>query len=427
MFRSVSTILCIVLLAAACTSESGSTTSPSPTTSEPSTTTTVAADPTRVVIDELTAITEDIRGLAFLTSPTVVFVSDEELADRVRATIDEELDPDETVRDELLLKALGLLLPGVELESLYTDLYAEQVAGYYDGEVQELVVPIGDGELSELQRLTLVHELTHALTDQYFEFADRMVELDDAQRFEEVAALSALVEGDASLTETLYLRSQSQEQQLEVLDASMEIDTTVFDQTPRFLQELLLFPYTAGYDFVTAVWESGGFTAVDQLYSSTPITTEQIYYPADFLAGEVPVIVADRALIPDGYEVAETSVWGQAAFRAMFGQALDDQVATAAAVGWGGDSYRLLWDGGSEIVFDLGFVADSTIDADEMFDTLSSFITAQIDADLEVADDGYLEFDGEDFAAVYRDGDVIRFVVATDPVVGELFVEGLER
>ena len=427
MFRSVSTILCIVLLAAACTSETGSTTSPSPTTSEPSTTTTVAADPTRVVIDELTAITEDIRGLAFLTSPTVVFVSDEELADRVRATIDEELDPDETVRDELLLKALGLLLPGVELESLYTDLYAEQVAGYYDGEVQELVVPIGDGELSELQRLTLVHELTHALTDQYFEFADRMVELDDAQRFEEVAALSALVEGDASLTETLYLRSQSQEQQMEVLDASMEIDTTVFDQTPRFLQELLLFPYTAGYDFVTAVWESGGFTAVDQLYSSTPITTEQIYYPADFLAGEVPVIVADRALIPDGYEVAETSVWGQAAFRAMFGQALDDQVATAAAVGWGGDSYRLLWDGGSEIVFDLGFVADSTIDADEMFDALSSFVTAQIDADLEVADDGYLEFDGEDFAAVYRDGDVIRFVVATDPVVGELFVEGLER
>ena len=420
-------ILCLVLLAAACTNEGESTTSTSTTAAEPSTTTTIEIDPTQIVIDELAAITEDIRGLDFLTSPTVVFVSDDELADRVRETIDEELDPDETVRDELLLKALGLLSPGVDLESLYTDLYAEQVAGYYDGEVQELVVPIGDGELSELQRLTLVHELTHALTDQYFEFADRMVELDAAQQFEEVAALSALVEGDASLTETLYLRSQSREQQLDVLDASMEIDTTVFDQTPRFLQELLLFPYTAGYDFVTAVWESGGFTAVDQLYSSTPTTTEHIYYPADFLAGEVPVIVADQELIPDGYEVAETSVWGQAAFRAMFGQALDDQVATAAAVGWGGDSYRLLWDGGSEIVFDLGFVADSTIDADEMFDTLSSFITAQIDADLEVDEDGYLEFDGEDFAAVYRDGEVIRFVVATDPAVGELFVEGLER
>ena len=356
-----------------------------------------------------------------------MFVSDDELADRVRETIDEELDPDETVRDELLLKALGLLSPGVDLESLYTDLYAEQVAGFYDGEVQELVVPIGDGELSELQRLTLVHELTHALTDQYFEFADRMVELDDAQQFEQVAALSALVEGDASLTETLYLQSQSREHQLAVLEASMEIDTTVFDQTPRFLQELLLFPYTAGYDFVTAVWESGGFTAVDQLYSSTPTTTEQIYYPADFLAGELPVIVADQELIPDGYEVAETSVWGQAAFRAMFGQALDDQVATAAAVGWGGDSYRLLWDGGSEIVFDLGFVADSTIDADEMLQTLAAFVAAQIDAELELTEDDYLEFVGEDFAAVYRDGEVIRFVVATDPAVGELFVEGLER
>jgi hypothetical protein len=420
-------ILCLVLLAAACTNEGESTTSTSTTAAEPSTTTTIEIDPIQIVIDELAAITEDIRGLDFLTSPTVVFVSDDELADRVRETIDEELDPDETVRDELLLKALGLLSPGVDLESLYTDLYAEQVAGFYDGEVQELVVPIGDGELSELQRLTLVHELTHALTDQYFEFADRMVELDDAQQFEQVAALSALVEGDASLTETLYLQSQSREHQLAVLEASMEIDTTVFDQTPRFLQELLLFPYTAGYDFVTAVWESGGFTAVDQLYSSTPTTTEQIYYPADFLAGELPVIVADQELIADGYEVAETSVWGQAAFRAMFGQALDDQVATAAAVGWGGDSYRLLWDGGSEIVFDLGFVADSTIDADEMLQTLAAFVAAQIDAELELTEDDYLEFVGEDFAAVYRDGEVIRFVVATDPAVGELFVEGLER
>jgi hypothetical protein len=170
-------ILCLVLLAAACTNEGESTTSTSTTAAEPSTTTTIEIDPIQIVIDELAAITEDIRGLDFLTSPTVVFVSDDELADRVRETIDEELDPDETVRDELLLKALGLLSPGVDLESLYTDLYAEQVAGFYDGEVQELVVPIGDGELSELQRLTLVHELTHALTDQYFEFADRMVEL----------------------------------------------------------------------------------------------------------------------------------------------------------------------------------------------------------------------------------------------------------
>ena len=111
----------------------------------------------------------------------------------------------------------------------------------------------------------------------------------------------------------------------------------------------------------------------------------------------------------------------------MFGQALDDQVATAAAVGWGGDSYRLLWDGGSEIVFDLGFVADSTIDADEMLQTLAAFVAAQIDAELELTEDDYREFVGEDFAAVYRDGEVIRFVVATDPAVGELFVEGLER
>ncbi|MDH5373385.1 MAG: hypothetical protein OEX97_10620, partial [Acidimicrobiia bacterium] len=131
------------------------------------------------------------------------------------------------------------------------------------------------------------------------------------------------------------------------------------------------------------------------------------------------------AFTPEGYEVAESSIWGQGAFRAMFGQALDDATATAAAVGWGGDVYRLLWDGADEIVFDLSYVADSPVDAAEMFDTLSEFALLQIRGEVTESEDGYLEMSGDDFALVYSGEQIIRFVVATDSDIGRLFIEEL--
>jgi hypothetical protein len=414
----------LALLAASCTSDDlpSTTTRPAPATAESSTT--IPLDPALLTIHELTGITEDLRELEFLAPPEVVLVTGEELSERVRALIVDEIDMDETHRDELLLQTLGLVEEGVDLAALYADLYSEQVAGYYDDEVGELVVPARAGDFTELQRMTLVHELTHALTDQHFDFSQQMTALDDAQRFEEAAALSAVIEGDASLTEVLYLGSLSRDAQLDVLDRSLKVETAVFDRTPRFLQELLLFPYTTGSDFVGAIWESGGFDAVNGLYRDAPTTTEHIFHPSDFLVGEPSMDVVSGSFVPEGYEIAEASTWGQAGFRAMFGQALDDRTATVAAVGWGGDAYRLLWDGADEIVFDLVFVADSTIDATEMFDTLSSFVVQQIDAEIVDIGEGFVEVSGEDFADVRIDGGVITLVVATNPEVGRLVAGG---
>jgi hypothetical protein len=211
-----------------------------------------------------------------------------------------------------------------------------------------------------------------------------------------------------------------------VLAGSLEIETEVFSRTPRFLQELLLFPYAAGADFVATIWELGGFESVNDLYEDPPTTTEHIFHPADFIAGEAPVEVTAGDFIPEGYDVVEASVWGQAAFRAMFGQALDDAVATAAAVGWGGDTYRLMWDGGSEIVFDLVYTADSSVDFSEMYETLVAFVEVQVNGEVEQIDEGLFEVSGEDFALVRTEEESIRLIVATDPEVGRLVVEWVE-
>lgn len=426
MFRRVILVLA-PLLVVGCTGATTATTVPITETTVATTTTTEARDPITVVVEDLIATTEELRGLSFLSTPVLTLVTEEELTERVRALVEDEFDQEVTARYELLLGLLGLIDPETDLGRLYSDIYAEQVAGYYDGDSKEMVVPVGDELPSPLERLILVHELTHALTDQYFEFSGRIQLLEDDQRLEEALALSALVEGDATLTETLYLWSLSGEDQQAILSAAARTDDSVLREAPRFIQELLLFPHAAGSEFVEHVWSSTGFSAIDALYGSPPITTEHIYHPADFLIGEPQERPEPGVIVPDGYTVAEQSIWGQAGFRAMFGQVLDDAAATAAAVGWGGDSYRLLWDGNEEIVFELRYVGDSSIDLREMFETLVQFAARQLAAEVGDSDEMYVEFDGDDFAYVYSDGAIVEFVAATNPEVGRLFAEAVER
>ncbi|MGZ8785880.1 MAG: hypothetical protein ACXW1Y_10010, partial [Acidimicrobiia bacterium] len=241
----------------------------------------------------------------------MTIVTDEELAARVRTQIEEELDPADLARDTAVQVLLGLIGPDVSLLDLYTDLYSEQVAGYYDGDLAEMVVP-ADAELSELQKVTLVHELTHALTDQHFAFNEVTEQLDSEDRFDELSALQALLEGDASFTELLYVTELSTEEKLQIVTDALAQDITVFGQTPRFIQDLLVFPYNEGADFVESLWSrETGFDLVNAAYLEPPTTTEQIYHPDTYRDGEK----ARSVLLPDtplaGYEVGEEAVWGE--------------------------------------------------------------------------------------------------------------------
>ena len=48
-------------------------------------------------------------------------------------------------QDALVLSTLGLLPNGFDLIDFYTELYSEQIAGYYDDEIGEMFVVQGEG------------------------------------------------------------------------------------------------------------------------------------------------------------------------------------------------------------------------------------------------------------------------------------------
>jgi hypothetical protein len=424
-------MLLLSVMVASCTVPVTVTTSTTTTTTFASTTTSTVATTTtttspeaghdQAILDEVSGLvtrTAQLRELPWDTEPQVTLVDDSQLADRVRQLIAENVDPDEITRDTGLEELLGLVPAGTDLLSLYQDLYSEQVLGFYDGDTKELVVPSNEDQLSAEQKVTLVHELTHALTDQHFSFSDMANALDDSQQYDALSALQTITEGDATLTELHYVASLTPDEQQAVIAGSLGQDTSVFDAAPAFIQDLLVFPYNAGLSLLDGLWSpSAGFSHIDEAYLDPPDTTEQVMHADKFAAREPAIDVSLPDTPLDGYAAVEQSVWGELLFHVMFAQVLGSQAADTAAGGWGGDQYRLLWNG-SDVAFVLLYAGDTQQDAKEMQSALEDYAAAAMAVSSPHADGVGRRFTGDAYAFVSRAGDQVLFVAADDPAVG---------
>ncbi|MEX2278558.1 MAG: hypothetical protein WEA76_00565 [Acidimicrobiia bacterium] len=431
-------LLCASVAIGACSPEAvetptTSTVAGSATTPSTSETTTTTAQPQttlplgtedlplsmREEIAGLITLTEELRELTFLQPPKIVVVTEEELEARVRESIAEDVE--DVPADEALLELLGLIDPEVDLLQLYLDLYGEQVAGYYDGEVGELVVPAAE-TLSPLQKATLVHELTHVLTDQRFGFNAVYEGLIEDQRFDEAVAFLSVIEGDATLTELLYIQDLDVSARQDLLAEIFGADSTVLDTAPEFLQNSLFFPYHEGLAFVQRSYELGGFDEVNRLYVEPPTSSEQIINPRDYQRDmPIPVEVSEHVL--SGYDVVFRSTWGELSFDLMFEQILGG--APEASDGWGGDAY-IQWFDGSDAALLIEFVGDSPTDAQELHAALVSYVTVGMGVAVESQEtNGGVVFEGDDFAFVRVVADRVWFVAAGDPAIGSEIVAAL--
>ncbi len=374
-----------------------------------------------VQIADLVNVTEEVRGLPFLAQPIVTILSPDELEARVRADIAEEIDPDSLAIDSRVLKLMGLLEPGDDLETLLIDLYGEQVAGFYDGDTQEMVVGGEASELTPYTKSVVVHELIHALTDQHFLFNADYEAMWDEERYEEASAFQALIEGDATYFQFIYMQELPLAEQLALATEALQLyeASSATDAVPAWILNDLSFPYESGQVFVESLVSSGGIAAVDQAYTDRPISTEVIMHPSRYAAGEGVLAVPPIEIELDDYDVHETSSYGEWGFRVLLDGSAAPGVSAQAANGWGGDAYQVLYDR-DDVVFALAYKGDTEDDAFELADALINYAGETLEMGEGFGDGGGVTFRPEDgrYAHLDRIGDGFVFVLSTDAAAG---------
>ena len=309
------------------------------------------------LLPTLLRFTSAARGLPFVRPVRVTLLGDDAFRARLRANAeDETAEHAEAVRTfQRVLEALGLLEGGVDLERAVESLESAAVLGAYDTKEDALLVR-GDA-LTVTVRVTLVHELTHALQDQHFDIVGEGLE---DREDESAFGLEGVVEGDAVRVERLYLETLSAQERKRFEVEQMEIAAGIDPDVPRVLYQYLAFPYVVGPDFTTVVHEEGGQERLDAAFREPPVSSEQLLHPEAFLAGEglVPV----EAPAADG-EVFDDGILGE--FDVLLILSSAGISGKTAAEGWGGSRY-VAWEDGEDTCVRVTIATDSPQDDAEL-------------------------------------------------------------
>jgi len=288
------------------------------------------------------------RGIASPGPPPPVVVRSR--ADN-RRFIEQEINrrysQDQLEAERKSMVAWGVLPADYDLQRLFLDLLEEQVSAYYDPLGKVMVV--GDWLPRAEQRAALVHELVHALQDRELPI-DAFISPEPGHG-DRLLTRQALVEGEAvALTFDLMLKAQATDiSRLPDLTMTQGLITTsaggpVIDKAPKFVRDLLLFPYVEGLGFIYQFRKRQPWAAMSAIYSDPPRSTTQILHPEKYFdRREDPVAVAipDLSRLLPGSQLVSDDDLGEFSLGAVLALHLGDTEGPRAATGWRGDRYRI--------------------------------------------------------------------------------------
>lgn len=346
----------------------------------------------RRMVDELRAEAAKVRGLAWKHDVPADLLSREQLRANLERMVAEEMKPEELARDTAILRRLGLLGPDEDPLAMMLEMSQEIIAGYYNPKEKHFFLI--EGMVGDSQKPVILHELIHALEDQYIDLETR------AKQWEEdpdrLFAEQCLGEGSAEQARMLYQqahpdidRAYAEGQQDQ---AAMQRQMAVIMKVPAWMLVGTLLHYDVGPKLVgRAVGDDypGGMV---RLWQDPPVSQEQFLHPDRWLGQrqDFPLDVAwsedlaakagegwaklheltagelDLVLYLDFFLSATKGKLNP--FLLMQGKYYAD-AAAAAGAGW--DGGRSLWiQKEGKIAWVQAYAFDTEPDAGEAFDAL---------------------------------------------------------
>jgi hypothetical protein len=322
---------------------------------------------------DLVGYVERARGLSFRHPVYVDFLSaaeytEETTSDEAGLTEDDRVELDRYAGE---LRAIGVASGPLDLFTAYNQVSDGGTLAFYDPVPQR--VKVRGTELTVGLRVTLVHELTHALQDQHFDLQRLYAEELDSSAS---TAFRGLIEGDAVRIEDGYIHEELSASDRTAYDeeyaAALDESEASTGDVPAFVNAGFSVPYLLGQPFAVMLANQGGNDAVDDAFRHPPTTEEHLFDPASFLADEraepVDVGVDDDEVLDDG-------PFGSPSWFLMLAERIDPKVAFDAALGWDGDAYAVIERHGATCMRAV-FAGDAEADEDEMERALRSWVAA---------------------------------------------------
>lgn len=275
------------------------------------------------------------------------FITKDKVKQFLESRVKEEETPEEIRAEELTLKKFGFVPQNFDLAKSTVDLLTEQAAAFYDYNRKKLFIT--ETGSTEPQEPVLAHELAHAIADQNFNLAKYIKQgrkSDDGS-----TARLAVMEGQATWLMSEYMarrNGESLRDSPELAKLMSNVSETggdqfpVYDKSPLYLRQTLIFPYTKGLLFQNAVVQRDGKEGFREVFRHAPISTQQIIHPDKYFAEVKP---SDPSLpdahLPHGYKGLIGGSLGELEHGILLDQAVGKEQSAEIAPHWRGCNFEL--------------------------------------------------------------------------------------
>ena len=285
------------------------------------------------VFDQIDSMLEDLREIMNFGPRAPVkrtTITKEQFRRLYQKRMREGQKPGEIQNEVMFLKLFGLVPEDFDYEKTVLDLLSEQAWALYDYKRRTMF--LSDWAPPEAREYALLHELVHAVDDQQFNLR-KFVK--GARESEQQLARLAVVEGQASWVMTEWVMRQSgRSLRGNRLLAIATVSATrfeaeqfpVYESTPLYFREVLIFPYTDGLLFQHDIIERFGTDGLKRVFQNPPQTTQQILQP-DLYVNRLDPSPAEpaRIAIPRGFKRTYAGTFGQLDHRILLAHHLGDE------------------------------------------------------------------------------------------------------
>ena len=291
-------------------------------------------------------------GAEDLEPPAIRTISVEQHAEEVRAGLDLEdlTGEDATTRG---LRLLGFIPEASEsVAGTQAEYFINQIAAYYSRRSRTITIVDRDYEEISAQTL-LAHEFTHAIQDVQFVLNEVSAGADTEDG---VMGVRSVIEGDAMhssfawtydmlgyLPEEIDWDAIHEEREANANQAAGDPEVALIDSASSF-------PYSYGFDFMTAATLSGGLPGRAEAFGSPPGTALEVMAGYDAV---VPIFdfpqVAHPSPLDDDVPEVENRFGAWYVYGFLRRRGVPDEEAWTTALNWLGDQLAI-YEKDSEVV-----------------------------------------------------------------------------